>query len=250
LAKCFIEPVPNPLDWLTGKDQDIDGNEYLEEKMETNAPDNEEQSLSSSADQEIQASNALPDGQELHSGAQPLQDEPLTQEPLPALTRVCPHCQQEHPVGAKFCPDTGKSLMTESQSFDSQPAQVFPQAQQASYPPPQPPSPAANQAPYPPLYQPYIQPRPSKDRNLALVLEILPGLFGILGIGWIYSGKTSTGIAWLVGYLIWVGIAIAAGVISGFMACFCTVPINLICVGISAYSLNNYLKSNPHYFGP
>ncbi len=81
------------------------------------------------------------------------------------------------------------------------------------------------------------------------MLEILPGLFGILGIGWIYSGKTGTGIAWLIGYLIWVGIAILAAVFSGTLACFCTVPINLVCVGISAYSLNNYVKNNPQLFG-
>jgi len=36
--------------------------------------------------------------------------------------------------------------------------------------------------------------RPLKDRNIALILEILPGLFGLVGFGWIYSNKTDTGI--------------------------------------------------------
>jgi TM2 domain-containing membrane protein YozV len=182
--------------------------------------------------------------------AQTPQDGPSVQEPIPPPTLVCPHCQQEHPVGTQYCPVTGKPLAPASSTAGSSSAQGFTPQSQPSYPPSQVQYPGAYQQPYyPQPYPGYAQPRSTKDRNIALVLEILPGLFGILGIGWIYSGKTGTGIAWLIGYLIWTGIVITAAVLTGFMACFCTVPINLICVGISAYSLNSFTKENPHLFG-
>jgi hypothetical protein len=170
-------------------------------------------------------------------------------EPVRSSTLVCPHCQQEHAIGTLFCPATGKSLSAEPVIEELPQVQEVPAPTPSQgYVPQPPPTSNSNQPPY---YPPpaYAAPRPSKDRNIALVLEILPGLFGILGIGWIYSGKVGTGIAWLIGYLIWVGIAVTVSILTGFIACFCTVPINLICVGISAYALNSYTKNNPQIFG-
>lgn len=46
-----------------------------------------------------------------------------------------------------------------------------------------------------------------KDSGLALILEILPGLFGFLGIGYMYAGYTTRGILRLVGW--WIILAIA-----------------------------------------
>jgi TM2 domain-containing membrane protein YozV len=206
--------------------------------METIEPNNTEQNDSSSmAGGDSQPPVSHPED------VFPTQDSPLPGETPPAL--VCPHCYKEHTVGTLYCPVTGKPLA----------AAPLPsmQPQQAPMPAPVPnipqQYPGAGQPQYPPPYNPNYPVRPPRDRNLALVLEILPGLFGILGIGWIYSGKTGTGLAWLIGYLVWVGIAIVAAVLSGALACFCTVPVNLLCVGISAYSLNNYMKSNPQLFG-
>jgi hypothetical protein len=82
-----------------------------------------------------------------------------------------------------------------------------------------------------------------------MVLEILPGLFGFLGFGWIYSGNTSTGVAWLIGMLVWDVIAIIVAVISGSLACICTVPISLVLIAISASSLSKYTKAHPQLFG-
>ena len=91
------------------------------------------------------------------------------------------------------------------------------------------------------------------NKGTALVLELLPALFGIFGIGWIYSGRMSTGITLLIlgVVIIWGGYAaiiLGATILSaitfglGVVAyCFaCAVP--LIQVGAaaaSAISLNN-----------
>jgi hypothetical protein len=92
--------------------------------------------------------------------------------------------------------------------------------------------------------------RPLKDRSIALILEILPGFFGLLGFGWIYSDNTNTGIMWLVGVLVWDVIAITISILTAGFGCFCTVPINLMLVAISASTLNNYTKQRPELFGP
>jgi TM2 domain-containing membrane protein YozV len=218
--------------------------------METVLPESEGQPASDPEEQANQPS--------INSSEEPAF--PLESQPQPAAStiqeshhtkvEVCPYCQKEHPVGTQYCPVTGKPLAPAASTGNRPGGGFNPQSSQ-NYPPQQPQYPYASQQPYyPPPYPAYPTTRSPKDRNTALVLEILPGLFGILGIGWIYSGKTGTGIAWLIGYLIWVGIVITAAVLTGFMACFCTVPINLICVGISASTLNTYTKSNPHLFGP
>ncbi len=91
--------------------------------------------------------------------------------------------------------------------------------------------------------------RPAKDRSIALILEILPGLFGFLGFGWIYSGNTNTGIGWLVGFFVWDVIAIVIIAATAGFGCFVTVPVSLAIVALSASSLNTYTKQHPELFG-
>jgi hypothetical protein len=80
-------------------------------------------------------------------------------------------------------------------------------------------------------------------------LEILPGLFGFIGFGWIYSGNTSTGITWLVSVLVWDFIAFFIVALTAGFGCFVTVPVNIVLVSISASSLNTYTKQHPELFG-
>lgn len=42
------------------------------------------------------------------------------------------------------------------------------------------------------------------NKGTALVLEVLPALFGVFGIGWIYSGRTNTGIMLLIAGLVFI----------------------------------------------
>lgn len=93
--------------------------------------------------------------------------------------------------------------------------------------------------------------RPMKDRGIALVLEILPGLFGFFGIGWIYSGNSTAGIVWLLSVLAmnWIIMLPVVILTAGFGVC-CSVPTNLVLLGISAYTLNSYTKQHTEVFGP
>jgi hypothetical protein len=116
------------------------------------------------------------------------------------------------------------------------------------------PSPGSVYAPYPgvtqqPYQPPAYAPRPPKDKSIALILELLPGLFGFLGFGWIYSGDTQTGIMWLVGYLIWAVAAVIIDIVTGGFGCICTLPINIAIIAVSVSNLNKYIKSHPEIFG-
>jgi hypothetical protein len=94
----------------------------------------------------------------------------------------------------------------------------------------------------------YIQ-RPPKSRSTALLLEILLGLFGIYGIGWIYGNKVGPGVALLIGGLVWDGIAIAIDIGTGGFGFICSIPINIAIVVISSVMINNYTKQHPEIFG-
>jgi hypothetical protein len=121
----------------------------------------------------------------------------------------------------------------------------------ASVFPPQPPTPVYAPPPSQPAYTPSYTytTRSAKDRTLALVAEVLPGLFGLLGIGWIYAGSTTTGIAILIGFLLWNFFAIILDVITaGIFACV-HLPVNMIAVVGSAILLYNYTKKHPELFG-
>jgi hypothetical protein len=87
-----------------------------------------------------------------------------------------------------------------------------------------------------------------KDRNLALILEIMPGFFGLLGIGWIYSGNTPVGIAWLLGYGLWNLIALILAIFTAGISCFCALPVNIIAMITSALLLNGYIQKNAEKF--
>lgn len=149
----------------------------------------------------------------------------------------CPNCGAENPDTVKFCGNCGTNLADPAAIPEGQVQQ--PLAQQPLQP----------QAPVTYTQQPvYIPVQPAKDRSLALILEILPGLFGFLGFGWIYSGNTSTGIMWLIGFLVWDVISIIVAVFSASLGLICTLPISIALIALSASRLNSYTKNNPQIF--
>ena len=157
----------------------------------------------------------------------------------------CPQCGTQNVDANKFCTKCGAALGAQLiQPGADQPATNAPPG--SSVPPP------GNQlygVPMVPGAQTYYAQRPPKDRSVAMILEILPGLFGFLGFGWIYSGNTSMGITWLIGFLIWDLGAVVIDVLSGGFGCFCTVPISLIFIAVSASSLSKYTRQHPELFG-
>ena len=100
----------------------------------------------------------------------------------------------------------------------------------------------------PPPATPYHHAQPIKDRSMGLILEILPGLFGIFGIGWIYAGETNTGVLILIGGLVMMFIFVTANVLSAGICCFGTIPIQLAVLAISTIKLNDFMKQHPETF--
>jgi len=107
----------------------------------------------------------------------------------------------------------------------------------------------SSSVPSTPFPSPQYVMRPPKDRGIAMVLEIVGGLFGLFGIGWIYSGNTAVGVMLLAGGIFWIIIIIIAAAISAAAACFCTVPLSLVVTAVSSFSLFNYTKQHPELFG-
>ena len=92
-------------------------------------------------------------------------------------------------------------------------------------------------------------PRPLKDRSIALVLEILPGLFGFLGFGWMYSGNVTVGILFLIGFFGWSVVAAIIDIFTAGIGLLCTVPLGLLAIAFSAITLNSYTKQHHELFG-
>jgi hypothetical protein len=186
---------------------------------------------------------------------------------------TCPACGTQNPDTGKFCISCGvdltatateEKLMTDSvvTASEEMPAAPTPPEVPPEYISTPSPEPAFTPPP-PPLYTPPQQsystatttpaPAGAKDRTIALVLEALPGIFGFLGIGWLYSGNTNVGLAWLLGVLVWDAIAVVAILLTlpftfGLTLCCCTWPINLALMGVSTYLLNDYTKKNAGMF--
>jgi hypothetical protein len=88
----------------------------------------------------------------------------------------------------------------------------------------------------------------NRNRNTALILEAVFGLFGMLGVGWIYTGQTGLGVGILVTCLV-IEFALCLGaVLSSGIGLICLVPIWLIAVVASVYYLNRYTIQHPELF--
>ncbi|NLE99564.1 MAG: hypothetical protein GX601_01155 [Anaerolineales bacterium] len=75
-----------------------------------------------------------------------------------------------------------------------------------------------------------------RDPFVALLLEIVGGMFGVLGLGWIYAGRPGLGVTLLVGYwlLDWaVGLALSI-VTVGAWCCIWPAQ-NLVLAALSGY---------------
>ncbi len=135
---------------------------------------------------------------------------------------TCPNCSTSNPDEAQTCISCGAPLVG---TADMPAGETTSQAEN-EIPEPSPyaepdkmQTPPAEESPNDltavPSAPPYRLPEPpasgiKKDRSLAIILEVVPGLVGFLGIGWIYSGYTNIGVAWLLGFLVWNIVALAS----------------------------------------
>ena len=184
----------------------------------------------------------------------------------------CPACGTENAAGSNFCiacgidfnaTATDQQVRTDSVAPPSpntppltSPSVDMPREYLDAPPPPPPPkpysSPPMDTPPSQPSYtSPSIAPtsRPSKDRTLALVLEIVGGLLGLPGIGWLYSGQIVPGLI-ILGTMLGINVVgLVIAVFTGGLSCCCSVPLNLAVAGVSTYLLHNHTKQNPETFG-
>jgi hypothetical protein len=82
------------------------------------------------------------------------------------------------------------------------------------------------------------------DPNTAFIIELVGGLFGLLGLGYFYVGRTNEGITRLLIFLVYVIVAwIIIGVLSIAIIGVCLIPVQIIIqIGVSIWSANSLKK--------
>jgi hypothetical protein len=101
------------------------------------------------------------------------------------------------------------------------------------------------------LSQISVQRKSTKDRSIAIILEVLPGIFGLPGIGWIYSGNTKVGLILLFSMIGWNILVILPTAImtAGGSLLICCIPATIIVVVVSVMKLTTYTQQHPELFG-
>ncbi len=118
----------------------------------------------------------------------------------------CPRCGTENAESARYCSNCGQSLV--------------PQAVTTA--------------------------KPLPDPNTAFVLELLLGLFGFLGMGWIYAGHIVLGLVMLVGWWLVVISGLGGSFLSGGLGCCLWLPIHVVAPLVSALIVRGDVqKINP-----
>jgi hypothetical protein len=74
-----------------------------------------------------------------------------------------------------------------------------------------------------------------------IVFEVLLGVFGIYGVGWLVAGKTQTGLILLALSAVWLLVVGASAHATVLLSCCGTVPLNVVFAVISAVMLRNTL---------
>lgn len=87
-----------------------------------------------------------------------------------------------------------------------------------------------------------VAPQQQDNSTLAIILEVVCGIFGIYGIGWLVSGNTSTGLMFLIGGFVWLAVAIVLSVLTLGIGLICIWPIDLAIMITSVIMLSNKLK--------
>jgi hypothetical protein len=102
-----------------------------------------------------------------------------------------------------------------------------------SYQPPQYPS-------TPPPY--YAVPSSDSTDTIAMIVEIVFGLFGMLGMGWIYAGAIGKGILIFVGYLFLLALEVGVSVATGGICACLAVPVSIAAWVISGMRVRDHVR--------
>ncbi len=105
----------------------------------------------------------------------------------------------------------------------------------AYYPPPQ--------QQYPPQ-QPYPPQRPGNTDSTGMILEIVFGLFGIMGMGWLYAGRIGLALLIFFGFWILLGLEALFSVITGGVCACAAFPINIGLAIWSGTQVRDYVRQH------
>lgn len=94
----------------------------------------------------------------------------------------------------------------------------------------------------------YYAPYPTKSKGTAMILEIIPGLFGLFGIGWLYSGNTNVGLLLLLSSFAWWAVVFVVAIFSVGFGLLCTCPAQILFIVLSASLISDYAGKHPEIF--
>jgi hypothetical protein len=75
-----------------------------------------------------------------------------------------------------------------------------------------------------------------------VITEVILGIFGIFGVGWLAAGKTTTGLILLVLSALWWAVSAVTAVHTVGVGCCGIVPLNALFIAISAAMLHSSLR--------
>lgn len=86
-----------------------------------------------------------------------------------------------------------------------------------------------------------VSPETSGAANIALVIEVIPGVFGLLGLGHVFSGRVKVGLGVMFGWFLYiiVGSALTSLTLGG-AACL-TIPILIVIPIVSGYIARTHI---------
>jgi hypothetical protein len=159
---------------------------------------------------------------------------PSGQYPPPGQYAAPPSYQQPGQYPPPFgYQQSGQYVPTPGdQSSGQVPPNQFPQAAQT--PPP---------GYGPPAYgQPVYFQAQQQSSTGPVIAEVILGLFGIFGVGWLIGGKTTVGAVLLGLSVLWWIVSIVAVVLTFGVGALCIYPIDIAFIAGSAVALHNSLK--------
>jgi hypothetical protein len=137
----------------------------------------------------------------------------------------CPRCNAENADHARFCANCGQPLTPQTASL--QPIQPV----------------TSTPAPAPTVKATVTPP----DVNTAFVLELVLGLIGFMGVGWMYGGHITVGAILLVGWWLAMAVGIGGSFITVGLGCCIWIPVQFVAPFISALILRNQLQSQNRF---
>jgi hypothetical protein len=92
----------------------------------------------------------------------------------------------------------------------------------------------------------YTQKQPSDGADIiGLVVEVVFGLFGFLGLGWLYAGHIAMAVTVFIGFSLFMLVEVGLAVITlGFSLCL-TTPVHLILLVVSGVKVRDHIRNHP-----